>query len=71
MKKIENRDDIKVRINMDLCIIAFGDKNHIISEVGRIINLANGRPNILLGTGAVPYETPIDNILLIREYVSN
>jgi hypothetical protein len=35
-----------------------------------VIALAAGRPNILLGTGAVPYETPPGNILLIKEYVS-
>ena len=32
--------------------------------------LAAGRPNILLGTGAVPYETPPVNLLLIRDYVA-
>ena len=31
---------------------------------------ATSRPNILLGTGAVPYETPRENILLIKDYVS-
>lgn len=71
IKKVGNRDDIKIRINMDPRIIAFGTKNRIISEVDRIINLAEGRPNILLGTGAVPYETPINNILLIKDYVSS
>ncbi|MGQ9608441.1 MAG: uroporphyrinogen decarboxylase family protein [bacterium] len=71
MKKFGNRDNVKVRINMDSRIIAYGSKDSIINEVDRILNLANGRPNILLGTGAVPYETPIDNILLIKEYVNN
>ncbi len=71
MKKFGNREDVKVRINMDCRIIASGSKDSIIDEVDRILKLAEGRPNVLLGTGAVPYETPVDNILLIKEYVNN
>jgi hypothetical protein len=48
-----------------------GSKDEIIAEIDRIIKLAKGRPNILLGTGAVPYETPPENILLIKEYANN
>jgi hypothetical protein len=35
-----------------------------------VIALAAGRPNILLGTGAVPYETEPESLLMIRDYVS-
>ncbi len=70
MKKFGDRTDVKVRINLTPNIVAYGSREAILTEVDRILELADGRPNALLGTGAVPYETPSDNILLIKEYVS-
>lgn len=71
MTRFGDRDDVKVRINMNPSVVACGSKKAIISEVDRILNLAGGRPNILLGTGAVPYETPSDNIILIKKYAES
>ena len=70
MAKFGDRKDVKVRINLDPNTVAYGSKEAILAEVDRILRLADGRPNILLGTGAVPYETPPENILLIKEYVN-
>jgi len=70
MAKFGDRADVKVRINLDPNTVAYGSKEAILAEVDRILRLADGRPNILLGTGAVPYETPPENILLIKEYVN-
>ena len=68
MAKFGHRTDVKVRINLDPETVSHGSKTAILSEVDRILELADGRPNILLGTGAAPYETPPENILLIKEY---
>ena len=70
MAKIDHNTDVKVRINLDPNTVACGSKKAILAEVDRILKLADGRPNILLGTGAAPYETPSENILLIGDYVS-
>jgi len=70
MAKFGDRSDVKVRINLDPRNVANGKTEAILAEVDRILDLADGRPNILLGTGAVPYETPCENILLIKDYVS-
>ncbi|MFC1712245.1 uroporphyrinogen decarboxylase family protein [Candidatus Poribacteria bacterium] len=69
MEKFGHRPDVKVRINLDPNTVAYGSKEAIVTEVDRVLALADGRPNILLGTGAVPYETPSENILFIKEYV--
>jgi uroporphyrinogen decarboxylase len=61
--------DVKVRINMDPCVVACGDPERIRREVDRIVDLAAGHPNCLMGTGCLPYETPPDNIELIKEYL--
>jgi len=70
MEKFGDRTEVNVRINLTPNIVAYGSKEAILAEVDRILELADGRPNALLGTGAVPYETPGENILLIKEYVS-
>ena len=69
MARFGQNTDVKVRINLDPNTVAYGSKEAILAEVDRILKLADGRPNILLGTGAVPYETPSENILMIKDYV--
>ena len=69
MGKFGRRTDVKVRINLTPSTVAYGSREAILADVDRILKLADGRPNVLLGTGAVPYETPRENILLIKEYV--
>ncbi len=61
---------VKVRINMDPRIVACNDAPVIYREIDRILDIAAGRPNCLMGTGCLPLETPSDNIRLIKEYVA-
>jgi len=61
---------VKVRINLDPHTVAHGSQAEIVREVDRILALAATRPNCLLGTGALPYETPPANVKLIRDYVA-
>lgn len=61
---------VAVRINMDPRIAASSDRGAILAEVDRILAIAAGRPNCLMGTGCLPLETPPDNIRLIREYLA-
>ncbi|MBD3184728.1 hypothetical protein GF312_20775 [Candidatus Poribacteria bacterium] len=70
MEKLKNQNKVKIRINIDPLTVAHGSKSQILKDVDRILKMADGRENILLGTGAVPYETPPENIILIKEYVS-
>lgn len=60
---------VKVRINMDPGIVACDDPQRIYREIDRILALAASHPNCLMGTGCLPYETPPENIRLIREYL--
>ncbi|MFP4055826.1 MAG: uroporphyrinogen decarboxylase family protein [Candidatus Brocadiia bacterium] len=61
---------VSVRINLDPRTVAQGDRPAILREVDRILGLAATRPNCILGTGALPYETPPANVILIRDYVA-
>lgn len=61
---------VKVRINMDPRIVACTDHDVIRKEVERILAIAAGRENCLMGTGCLPLETPPENIRFIRSLLA-
>ena len=67
MKKIRDRTEIRVRINTSSEIMVFGTRAELRGEFDRIERLAAGRANVCMGTGALPYETPPENVLWLRE----
>ena len=69
LKKLWERTEIRVRVNMDVEVIARGTWDRIREEADRVVRLATGRENVCLGTGALPYETLPENVLRLREYV--
>ena len=70
MEKVADRTDVTIRVNCDLRIIASGTHEEIRAEADRVVELIGDRPNSTLGTGALPYEADIDNVLYIMDYVS-
>jgi len=70
VSRMENYPEVKVRVNLNPYLYTYGTKKEILADVDKVIELAKGKLNILLGTGAIPYETPPENILLIKDYVS-
>lgn len=61
---------VRIRVNMDPAIVAGTDADAITREVDRILTLAAGYPNCLMGTGCLPLETPPDNVRRIAAYVA-
>jgi uroporphyrinogen decarboxylase len=70
LARMRRYPEVKVRVNLNPRLYTAGTREEILAEVDRVIALAVGRPNVLLGTGAVPYETSPENLLLIRDYVA-
>ena len=68
--KSTSHPDVKVRLNMNPQTVASGTHEAIAAEIDAILELAATRPNCLLGTGALPYETPPENVMFIRDYVA-
>ena len=69
MKKVWDKTEVRVRVNMDVEVISRGPWERIRADADRASGLVRGRPNVCLGTGALPYETPPENVLRLREYV--
>ena len=67
MKKIWDRTDVRVRVNAAPLIMARGSRQEIRDEVERIVGITAGRENVCLGTSALPYETPPENVLWVQE----
>jgi len=71
MARIAARPEVMVRVNMNPAIVAAGSPADIRHEVNRVVALALGRTRVCLGSGVLPYETPPENVDLIREYLGN
>ncbi|MFH0910762.1 MAG: uroporphyrinogen decarboxylase family protein [Planctomycetota bacterium] len=62
--------EVAVRVNLDPRVYSRGTREEIARAVDAVLALARRARPVLLGTGAIPYETPPENILFIREYVA-
>jgi len=69
LEKVWNCTEVRIRVNIDLRVLAQGPWERIRAEAERVIRLVQGRPNVCLGTGALSYETPPENVLKLIDYV--
>ena len=69
MEKMSRHPDVTVRINMDPRPLLSKNTEAIEIEVDRVLGLAQNRPHVCIGTGALPYEAEPDMVLWTRELV--
>jgi uroporphyrinogen decarboxylase len=69
MAQVAHCLDIRIRINMDLRVVASGTYSQIEVEADRVLAVAGDRPNVCLGTGALPFETDPENVRYLMQYV--
>jgi uroporphyrinogen-III decarboxylase len=67
----QTHPQVRIRVNLDPGVVACCEPERIYRAVDRILDIAAGRSNCVMGTGALPYETPPENIRLIREYLAH
>jgi len=70
VKKLQDRPDILVRVNLHSDTVARGGWDELRAEADRALAFARGRPNTVLGAGVLPYETTPENIFRLRDYVA-
>ena len=61
---------VKVRVNLDPGVVACHDPERIYRGIDRVLEIVGGQTNCVMGTGAMPFETPIENMRLIRDYLA-
>jgi len=69
MAKMRAHPEVTVRVNMDHRIVAGGTWDENRREADRVVALARTVRKSCIGTGALPYETPPENVLRLKEYV--
>ncbi len=60
---------VTVRVNLDPGVVACDEPERIYRGVDRVLEIIGERTNCVMGTGALPLETPPENIRLIRDYL--
>jgi uroporphyrinogen decarboxylase len=64
------RPHVTIRVNLDPGVVACPHPERIYRAVDHVLDIVVGRPQCVMGTGALPLETPPENIQLIRDYVA-
>ncbi|MEN6313763.1 MAG: uroporphyrinogen decarboxylase family protein [Clostridiaceae bacterium] len=63
------KNGLLLRGNIDPKLVEMGPADEIINCVDKILQKVQGYPRFVLGTGVIPYSTPPENILLIKNYL--
>ena len=62
---------VKIRVNLDPGVVTCHDPQRIYRAIDHVLEIVGPRTNCVMGTGAMPLETPPENIRLIREYLAD
>ncbi len=66
----ETHPHVKIRVNLDPGTVACHDLPRIYRAIDRVLEIVGSRGNCVMGTAALPLETPPENIRFMREYLS-
>ena len=69
MDKMRAHPNVMVRINMDPKPITSKNFGEVEKEVDRVLELANNREKVCIGTGCLPFETDPEAVLKTKEYI--
>jgi uroporphyrinogen decarboxylase len=69
MDKMRAHPEVMVRINMDPGPMTSKNFRDVKKEVDRILELANNRAKVCIGTGCLPFETDPQMVLKTKEYI--
>lgn len=62
---------VKIRVNLDPGVVTCSDPERIYRAIDHVLDIVGGRPQCVMGTGALPLETPPENIRLIADYAAS
>jgi len=69
MEVMRAHPEVTVRINMDPGPITSKNFGEVEKEVDRVLELANNREKVCIGTGCLPFETDPEAVLKTKEYI--
>jgi uroporphyrinogen decarboxylase len=69
MEIMRAHPEVMVRINMDPGPMTSKNFGEVQKEVDRVLELANNREKVCIGTGCLPFETDPEAVLKTKEYI--
>jgi len=69
MEVMRAHPEVTVRINMDPGPMTSKNIGEVEKEVDRVLELANNREKVCIGTGCLPFETDPEAVLKTKEYI--
>ncbi len=70
VERMRRYPEVTVRVNLNPTLYTRGTQSEMAQAVDEVVGWAGGRASVLLGTGAIPYETPPENLLFLMEYAA-
>jgi uroporphyrinogen decarboxylase len=67
---MRDHPEVKVRVNLDPRLYTRTAGPELWAAVDEVVSLSHQRPGLMLGTGSLPYETPIETVLSLIAYCS-
>lgn len=61
---------VRIRVNLDPGVVAGHDREKLRRGIDRVLEIVGTRTNCVMGTGALPLETPPENIQFISDYLA-
>lgn len=65
--EVARSNQLFLRVNLDPDLVRNGPRKEIFSSGERVLERGSDYPRLVLGTGVLPYDTPKENVLVLRE----
>lgn len=62
---------VKIRVNLDPGVVACHDTQRLRQAIDHLLEIVGSHDNCVMGTGALPLETPLENIHWIEQYLAS
>jgi len=71
IKTVLDQYNFAFRINLDPSLVAQDNQKHIVDQMEKIFKFLGHRPNLIIGTGILLKNTPLENIQFIRNFITD
>ncbi|MFC1737386.1 uroporphyrinogen decarboxylase family protein [Candidatus Hydrogenedentota bacterium] len=71
LKKMDLYSDVMVRVNMSPSVFDGENMDAAYREADRVFKMIDGRKNMSVGSGVLPYDTKPETVLCVKEYIES
>jgi hypothetical protein len=71
MKEVIESTNLAFRINIDPGLVATANQDEMTEYLRRMLDVIGHQPNLLIGTGILSPDTPVESILFIKRFITD